>query len=105
MTQYKQTKRRFSPEFKLEAIEQVVKYQQRAVEVARALELDPSLLRKWVRQYEAETRGITPTGGALTPEQRRIQAREKQVRRLEMEKERLKQAAVLMSEISVKCVR
>ena len=119
MTQYKQTKRRFSPEFKLEAIEQVVKYQQRAVEVARALELDPSLLRKWVRQYEAETRGITPTGGALTPtggaltptggaltpEQRRIQALEKQVRRLEMEKERLKQAAVLMSEISVKCVR
>ncbi len=105
MTQYKQTKRRFSPEFKLEAIEQVVKYQQRAVEVARALELDPNMLRKWVRQYAAETRGITPTGVALTPEQRRIQALEKQVRRLEMEKEILKQAAVLMSEIRVKCVR
>ncbi len=31
MTQRKQTKRRFSPEFKLEAIEQVIKYQQRAI--------------------------------------------------------------------------
>ncbi|MEY4922305.1 MAG: hypothetical protein RLY17_1022 [Pseudomonadota bacterium] len=30
MTQRKQTKRRFSPEFKLETIEQVVKHQQRA---------------------------------------------------------------------------
>jgi transposase len=37
MTQHKQTKRRFSPEFKLEAIEQVVKYQPRAVDVAKAL--------------------------------------------------------------------
>ncbi|SUI38857.1 Uncharacterised protein [Serratia marcescens] len=38
MTQRKQTKRRFSPEFKLEAIEQVTKYQQRAVDVALALD-------------------------------------------------------------------
>ncbi|ASE83217.1 TPA: transposase [Citrobacter koseri] len=51
MTQRKQTKRRFSPEFKLEAIEQVVKYQQSAVEVAHTLEPDPSQLRKWIRQY------------------------------------------------------
>ena len=34
MTQSKQTKRRFSPEFKLEDVEQVVKHQQRAVDVA-----------------------------------------------------------------------
>ncbi|WP_415668697.1 hypothetical protein, partial [Xenorhabdus nematophila] len=34
-------------------------------------------------------------GKALTPEQRQIQALEKQVRRLEREKEILKQAAVL----------
>ncbi|ELM3739282.1 transposase [Yersinia ruckeri] len=45
MTQPKQTKRRVSPEFKLEAIEQVVKYQRSTIEVARALELDPSQLR------------------------------------------------------------
>ena len=57
MTQRKQTKRRFSPEFKLEVIEQVTKYQQRAVDVAFALNLDPSLLRKWIRQYETELLG------------------------------------------------
>ncbi|KFK91993.1 transposase, partial [Serratia sp. Ag2] len=60
MTQPNQTKRRFSPEFKLEAIEQVVKYQRSTIEVARALELDPSQLRKWIRQYKEEVSGVTP---------------------------------------------
>jgi len=102
----RQTKRHFSPEFKLEAIEQVVKYHQRPVEVARALDIDASMLRKWIRRYEAEMQGISLTGGAaITPEHRRIQALEKQVRQLEMEKAILKQAAVLMSERGIKSVR
>jgi hypothetical protein len=37
MTQPTQTKRRFSSEFKLETIEQVVKYQRSVVEVARTV--------------------------------------------------------------------
>lgn len=105
MTQSKQTKRRFSPEFKLEAVEQVVKHQQRAVDVARALDVDATLLRKWIRQYKSELQGETPTGAALTPEQREIQSLRAQVKRLEMEKEILKQAAVLMSELPTRFVR
>ncbi|CAI1117836.1 Transposase [Serratia marcescens] len=99
MTQRKQTKRRFSPEFKLEAIEQVTKYQQRAVDVALALDLDPSQLRKWIRQYEAELQGVTPAGVAVTPDQQRIRELEKQVRRLEEQNTILKKAtALLMSD-------
>lgn len=100
MSQHKQ-KRRFSPEFKLEAIEQVVKYQHAAADVARSLELDPCQLR----QYKAEISGVTPANPALTPEQREVQSLRAQIKRLEMEKEILKQAAVLMSEMSVKSVR
>ncbi|WP_439070474.1 transposase (plasmid) [Serratia nevei] len=66
MTQRKQTKRHFSPEFKLEAIEQVTKYQQRAVDVTLALDLDPSQLRKWIRQYEAELQGDACRRGSDT---------------------------------------
>ncbi|ENB7488944.1 TPA: transposase [Citrobacter koseri] len=101
MTQRKQTKRRFSPEFKLEAIEQVVKYQQPAVEVAHTLEPDPSQLRKWIRQYKAEVSDMTPDNPVLTSEQREIQSLRARIKRPEMEKI-LKQAAVLMSEIPVK---
>lgn len=83
----------------------MVKYQLSVAEVARALELDTSQLRKWIRQYKSEVNGVTPDNPALTPEQREIQSLRAQIKRLEMEKEILKQAAVLMSEIPVKSVR
>lgn len=99
MIKTRRTKRTFSPEFKLEAIEQVVKYQRDVREVAQALELNPDHLRKWIRLYKQEIQGIEPAGNAITPEQREIQQLKAQIKRLEMEKEILKQAAVLMSEI------
>ncbi|WP_422646058.1 IS3 family transposase [Xenorhabdus kozodoii] len=80
-------RRQYSTEFKLEAVQQVVLHQQRVVKVARSLGIDASTLGKWVRQYKTEMQGITPVGKALTPEQRQIQVLEKQVKRLEMEKE------------------
>nr|UVN17727.1 Transposase [Xenorhabdus vietnamensis] len=101
----KSTKRRYSAEFKLEAVQQVVLHQLRIVDVARSLGVNTSTLGKWIYQYKAEMQGVTPVGQALTPEQRQIQALEKQVKRLEMEKEILKQAAVLMSEIRKNAMR
>ena len=105
MIKTRRTKRTFSPEFKLEAIEQVVKYQRDAREVAQALELDPDHLRKWIRLYKQEIQGIAPVGNAITPEQREIQQLNVQIKHLEMEKEILKQAAVLMSEMPRKLSR
>lgn len=95
MIKTRRTKRTFSPEFKLEAFEQVVvKYQRDVREVAQALELNPDHLRKWIRLYKQELQGIEPAGNAITPEQREIQQLKAQIKRVEMEKEILKQAAV-----------
>ena len=104
MIKTRRTKRTFSPEFKLEAIEQVVKYQRDVREVALTLELNPDQ-RKWIRLYKQELQGIEPAGNAITPEQREIQQLKAQIKRLEMEKEIRKQAAVLMSEIPGKLSR
>lgn len=104
MIKTRRTKRTFSPEFRLEAIEQVVKYQRHVREVALALELNPDQ-RKWIRLYKQELQGIEPAGNAITPEQREIQQLKAQIKRLEMEKEIRKQAAVLMSEIPGKLSR
>ncbi|MBD2812328.1 transposase, partial [Xenorhabdus sp. Vera] len=49
------------------------------VDVARSLGVNTSTLGKWIRQYQAEMKGITPVGQAITPEQRQIQSLEKQV--------------------------
>ncbi|ECG5959001.1 IS3 family transposase [Salmonella enterica subsp. enterica serovar Baguida] len=87
MIKTRRTKRTFSPEFKLEAIEQVVKYQRDVREVAQALELNPDHLRKWIRLYKQEIQGIESAGNAITPEQREIQQLKAQIKRLEMEKE------------------
>lgn len=81
----------------------VVKYQRDVREVAQALELNPDHLRKWIRLYKQELQGIEPAGNAITPEQREIQQLKAQIKRVEMEKEILKQAAVLMSEIPGSC--
>lgn len=100
MLKTRRTKHTFSTEFKLEAIEQVVKYQRDVREVALALQLNPDHLRKWIRLYKQELRGIEPTGT-----QREIRQLKAQIKRLEMEKEILKQTAVLMSEIPGKLSR
>jgi len=55
--------------------------------------------------YKQELQGIEPAGNAITPEQREIQQFKAQIKRLEMEKEILKQAAVLMSDIPGKLSR
>ncbi|MCS4320764.1 transposase [Serratia sp. BIGb0234] len=73
MINTRRAKRTFPPKFKLEAIEQVVKYQRNVREVAQALELNPDHLRKWIRLYKQELQGIEPVGNAITPEQREIQ--------------------------------
>ncbi|KGT86088.1 transposase [Erwinia typographi] len=82
MIKIRRTKRTFSPEFKLEAVEQVVKYQRDVREVAQALELNPDHLRKWIRLYKQELQGIEPVGHAITPEQPEIQQLKAQVKRL-----------------------
>lgn len=47
-------------------------------------------LCRWVLEYEAELGGQVPPGKAMTPEQKRVQILEAQVKRLEMEKAILK---------------
>ncbi|EET0019189.1 transposase [Escherichia coli] len=79
MIKTRRAKRTFSPEFKLEAIEQVVKYLRDVREVALALELNPDHLCKWIRLYKQELQGIEPAGNAITPEQREIQQLEAQI--------------------------
>lgn len=47
-------------------------------------------MRRWVNQLKAERGGTTPTARALTPEQQQIQALEKRVKQLELEKKHFK---------------
>jgi transposase len=52
-----------------------------------------------LRQLKQERQGKSPAGSAMTPDQRRIKELERQMKRVELEKEILKKAtALLMSD-------
>jgi len=92
-------RRTFSPEFKLEAAQLVIDQGYTVRAACDAVGVGKSTMEYWVRQLRQERQGETPKATALTPEQRRIQELEKQLRRVEEEKEILKKAtALLMSD-------
>jgi transposase len=93
------TRRTFSSEFKLEAAQLVVDQGYTVRAACDAVGVGKSTMEYWVRQLRQERQGKTPKAAALTSEQKRIQELEKQVRKLETEKEILKKAtALLMSD-------
>lgn len=95
----KKEKRSYSPEFRLECAQLVVDQGYTTRAACESMGVSKSTMENWVRQLRKERQGETPKAGAITPEQRRIQELEKQVRRIEMEKEILKKAtALLMSD-------
>ena len=89
----------FSPEFKREAADLVLKQDYSVIEASCSLGVGESALRRWVDQVQQERTGVTPQSKALTPEQQKTQALEARIARLEREKSILKKAtALLMSE-------
>lgn len=93
-------RRAFSPAFKRAAALLVVDQGYSVTEACQAVDVGPSVLRRWVDQLHRERRGETPTTSrALTPDQQRIQELEARLRKVEREKESLKKAtALLMSD-------
>lgn len=97
---------RYSNEFKLEAINLVEEQGRKIPEVASSLGIGRTTLEKWVYQYRKEQQGIAPTQGrAITPEQRKIQELEKQVKQLKMERNILKKASALLAQDNLNVYR
>ncbi|SFU15946.1 transposase [Pseudomonas marincola] len=92
-------RRTFSPEFKREAADLVLKQNYSFIEASRSLGIGETALRRWVDQLQQERTGITPKSKVLTPEQQKNQELEARINRLEREKSILKKAtALLMAE-------
>ncbi len=99
------SRRTFSPEFKLEAAQLVLDQEYTIKAASEAVGVGKSTMEYWVRQLREERKGKTPKSSALTPEQRRIQELEKQLKRVEQEKEILKKATALLMSDSLNNLR
>ena len=97
--------RNFSPEFRLECAQLIVDQGYSTREAAEAMNVGKSTIDKWARQLRAERDGKPNTGAPLTPDQKRIKELEKQLRRVEMEKDILKKATALLMSDSMNGLR
>ena len=84
------TRKKYSKEFKLDAVSLVTEQGYSRAEAARSLDINANMLGRWVKQYQS-TEGEAFRGtGKLTPEQEENRKLKAQVKRLQMEKEILK---------------
>ena len=86
-------RRKFSREFKLEAVRLVRDRGVSAAQAARDLEVHENVLRKWVRDFASDPQQAFPGHGQMKPEQLEIDRLRRQVAKLKAERDILKKAA------------
>ena len=86
-----QQRRKFSPEFKDEAVKLVIETSRPIAQVAKELGIVEQTLGNWVSAYRRDHAGDEP---ALTvPERARLREQERELRELRIENDFLKRAA------------
>ena len=92
-----QKRRKFSREFKLEAVRLVKERGVSVAQAARDLDLHENVLRKWIREVSADPQQAFPGQGQMKPEQLEIERLRKEVAKLKAERDILKKAAAFFA--------
>lgn len=91
------TRRKYSEEYKLDAISLVLEQGYSKVEAARSLGICAKMLSRWIKEHETAAGQAFRGNGKLTPEQAENRCLKEENRRLKMEKEILKKAMVFFA--------
>ena len=91
-------RRRFSQEFKIEAVLMVVDQGREVVDVAHELGIRPDMVRKWRKKFEADGHEAFPGSGRQKPEDEEMRRLRRENRRLQMQLEILKKAVAIVSD-------
>ncbi len=90
-------RKKYSKEFKLDAISLVTDQGYTRIEAARSLGIQANMLGRWVKEQQADDGQAFRGNGKLTPEQAEIRQLKEENRRLKMEKDILKKATVFFA--------
>jgi transposase len=93
--------RKFSREFKLEAVRLVRERGVAVAQAARDLDVHENVLRKWVRELSADPVQAFPGNGQMKPEQLEIERLRRKVAKLKAERDILKKAAAYFARDSI----
>lgn len=91
-------RRKYSQEFKLDAINLVIEQGYSRAEAARSLSLNAAMLSRWLKEYQSEQGQSFRGNGKLSPEQIELRQLREENKRLKMEKEILKKAAAFFAQ-------
>lgn len=97
------TRKKYSKEFKLDAVSLVIDQNYSQAEAAKNLGINAQMLGRWVQEHRSVDGQAFRGNGKLTPEQEEIRKLKAQVKRLEMERDILKKSdGILCSRNEVK---
>jgi transposase-like protein len=88
-------RRKFSPQFKAEAVQMVIESGRPIAEIARDLGVNDGTLGNWVKLWRDEN--PVPEKALSPVERARVSEMEEEIRRLRMENEFLKKAAAFFA--------
>ena len=88
-------RKKYSPEFKTDAVRLVTEQGYSQSEAARSLGIKANMLSRWIRQQNNDEEFVG--NGKLTEDQRQIRELKQRVKQLEMEKDILKKATVFFA--------
>ena len=91
-------RRRFTREFKIEAVRLIVEEGRRISEVSRELGVGENLLSRWKKKSEEGKIDPFPGKGRLSPEDEELRQLRRENKRLRMERDILKKAVAIFSE-------
>ena len=92
-----QQRKKYSKEFKLDAVSLVNEQGYTRLEAARSLGINPNMLGRWVKELDQSDGQALRGNGKLTADQEEIRSLKAQVKRLEMEKDILKKVTVFFA--------
>ncbi len=87
------TRRRFTKEFKLEAVRQVMREDRTQKQVAEELGLNANLLGRWVKQHRSDPSQSFPGNGNLKARDKEVEDLRRRVARLKGELSFLKKVS------------
>ena len=92
------SRKKYSKEFKLDAISLVLEQGYSRAEASRSLSINPNVLTRWIKEHESEDAKSFRGNGKLTADQLEIRRLREENKRLKMEKEILKKAAAFFAQ-------
>ena len=90
-------RRQYTAECRQEAVRLVTEHGYGVTEAARTLGINAKMLGRWKRQSEQQHHGISRGHGQLSVDHDELLRRRKEVKRLRMEREILKKAALFFA--------